>query len=349
MATFMPYLVFYQTLTQLVTSVKNIIFPFVTNCNMKSFILSTLCFLLGYIVSAQRIEQGYDYNLKPTQYIPRYYAIIEKQDTLWHRQVYFWPEKTMYLDGWYKDKACTVEEGPFVSYHDTRYPKSKGQYLNGRMHGTWLTYSNEGILLDSATYVNGHLTGIRLGWFKNGMASDSSTFDGNGNGVEVRWYDDGHPMQAGYWEKDTLKKGKWQYFHTNGKLKATEEYIDGKKLSCHCFDEDGKPLDDAICQEKEAEFNGGTEGWIQFLQTHLNPSVPVNMGAPYGQFTVLIQFVVDKDGTLSSIQPLTKFGFGMEEEAVRMLKQSPKWIPAQQFGKKVKAYRRQPITFVISK
>lgn len=77
--------------------------------------------------------------------------------------------------------------------------------------------------------------------------------------------------------------------------------------------------------------------------------VPVNMGAPVGQYTVLVLFIVDKDGTITGIQPLTKFGFGMEEEAVRLIKQCPKWIPAQQFGKKVKAYRKQPITFVISK
>jgi hypothetical protein len=37
----------------------------------------------------------------------------------------------------------------------------------------------------------------------------------------------------------------------------------------------------------------------------------------------------------------------MEEEVVRILKKSPKWSPAIQNGKPVKAYRRQPVTFMI--
>ncbi len=37
----------------------------------------------------------------------------------------------------------------------------------------------------------------------------------------------------------------------------------------------------------------------------------------------------------------------MEAEVVRMLKKSPKWSPAIQNGKPVKAYRKQPVTFVI--
>lgn len=37
----------------------------------------------------------------------------------------------------------------------------------------------------------------------------------------------------------------------------------------------------------------------------------------------------------------------MEDEAIRVLKKSKKWLPAVQNGRKVKAYRKQPITFVI--
>ena len=39
----------------------------------------------------------------------------------------------------------------------------------------------------------------------------------------------------------------------------------------------------------------------------------------------------------------------MEEEVERMLNKSPKWVPAFQFGRNVKAYRLQPITFEIAK
>jgi hypothetical protein len=37
----------------------------------------------------------------------------------------------------------------------------------------------------------------------------------------------------------------------------------------------------------------------------------------------------------------------MEEEVVRAIKKSPLWIPAEQDGKKVHAYRKQPVTFSV--
>jgi periplasmic protein TonB len=37
----------------------------------------------------------------------------------------------------------------------------------------------------------------------------------------------------------------------------------------------------------------------------------------------------------------------MEQEGVRVIKKSPDWIPAVELGKKVKAYKRQPIGFIV--
>jgi hypothetical protein len=47
------------------------------------------------------------------------------------------------------------------------------------------------------------------------------------------------------------------------------------------------------------------------------------------------------------VAPLTDFGFGMEEEVVRIINSGPKWMPAIQDGKQVKAYRKQPVTFQV--
>jgi len=100
--------------------------------------------------------------------------------------------------------------------------------------------------------------------------------------------------------------------------------------------------------ETEASFQGGNEGWKNFLQTHLNPDVPVRKKAPAGLYEVVIQFIVDKEGRISDMKALTNHGFGMEQEVIRVLKRSPRWLPAIQDGRKVKAYRKQPISFSIS-
>ena len=97
--------------------------------------------------------------------------------------------------------------------------------------------------------------------------------------------------------------------------------------------------------EQEAEFPGG--GWGKYLQKNLNANTPADNGAAAGNYTVIIRFVVAKDGSISDVTAETKLGFGMEEEAIKIIKRGPKWTPAQQNGNVVKAYRRQPITFQV--
>ena len=100
--------------------------------------------------------------------------------------------------------------------------------------------------------------------------------------------------------------------------------------------------------EQEAYFPGGETGWRKFLELNLNPLVPVEKGAPPGTYTIFIQFVVSKDGTISAIKPLTKHGYGMEAEVMRIIRKSPSWVPAVQHGRNVNAYRKQPVTFQIT-
>ena len=62
---------------------------------------------------------------------------------------------------------------------------------------------------------------------------------------------------------------------------------------------------------------------------------PVDNGAPEGTYTVYVQFVVDKEGNISDVKALTNHGYGMEEEAVRVIKKGPNWTPAIQNGRPV--------------
>ena len=99
--------------------------------------------------------------------------------------------------------------------------------------------------------------------------------------------------------------------------------------------------------EVEAEFPGGVQAWRKFLEKNLNPQVPADKGAPAGEYTVVVRFIVDKDGSLSDFKATTNHGYGMEAEILRVLKLSPRWKPAQDKGRNLKAYRSQPITFMV--
>ena len=99
--------------------------------------------------------------------------------------------------------------------------------------------------------------------------------------------------------------------------------------------------------EVEAAFPGGEGAWRRYLQNNLDANVPIENSAPEGTYQVIVRFIVSKDGSISDVQPETKFGYGMEAEAVKAIKKGPKWTPALQNGRNVNAYRRQPITFVV--
>jgi periplasmic protein TonB len=99
--------------------------------------------------------------------------------------------------------------------------------------------------------------------------------------------------------------------------------------------------------ENEAAFPGGDAAWRRFLEKNLNASTPIDNGAPEGTYQVIVKFIVSKDGSISDVQAESKHGYGMEEEAVKVIRKGPKWTPALQNGRNVNAYRRQPITFVV--
>lgn len=100
--------------------------------------------------------------------------------------------------------------------------------------------------------------------------------------------------------------------------------------------------------EVEAAFPGGPSAWANYLRTTLNPNTPVDHGAPDGTYIIYIQFRVGVDGKIKDATALTNYGYGMEREALRVIKASPPWIPAIQYGRKVNAWRKQPITFLVS-
>ncbi len=97
--------------------------------------------------------------------------------------------------------------------------------------------------------------------------------------------------------------------------------------------------------EVEAAYPGGAPAWLKFLTKTVDAATPANNNAPAGKYTVVIQFVVDKDSSITEFKALTNHGFGMEKEVIRALRLSGKWSPAIQNGKPIKAFRKQPVTF----
>jgi periplasmic protein TonB len=94
------------------------------------------------------------------------------------------------------------------------------------------------------------------------------------------------------------------------------------------------------------QFPGGEAAWGKFLQKNLHyPPQAVEAGV---SGKVFVSFVVEKDGHLSNIKVERGPGYGLDEEAVRVLKMAPAWSPGIQNGQKVRVSYVMPITFQIS-
>jgi len=311
--------------------------------------LLTLLLILPFTVHSQTREELFDMNFRPTNKIGAYYFVMTgKKDTGWMRQAYFIAQKTLYMEGWYKDDSCTIKHGEFFYFHNNKKLRQTGRYVNNKKEGPWLTFDEDGRLDDSTNYREGRKIGIGLAFHDNGFLADSTNFDGAGNGVQVRWYDEGSLSAAGRWTNDTLKQGKWKYYHRNGVLKATEEYDEnGKMLACDCFTEQSLQLDSAMCREKEASID--VKLWRRYMEKALLPLVEqkVREGIK-GNFTVMVRFLVTEDGKIDSVKALTNYGQGIEEGVVRIIKNGPTWTPGRVHGRNVKSYHTQPVTFMIN-
>jgi len=111
------------------------------------------------------------------------------------------------------------------------------------------------------------------------------------------------------------------------------------------------PVDDnQIFMKVEIEAEVDAKTWRRYLENNLQRYIEEarDAGLQPGQYTVQVKFLVEKDGSIADVQALNDPGFGMAKGAVEVLKKGPKWKPGVQNGQKVRSYRTQPITFVLT-
>ena len=107
---------------------------------------------------------------------------------------------------------------------------------------------------------------------------------------------------------------------------------------------DGKPVYDVV--EKQPMPQGGMEGWNEFLSANLKyPAEAKQMGI---EGTVIAVFVVNSDGSISDVDILRGIGAGADEEALRVIRQSPDWSPGTQDGVALNNRMRLPIRFKLN-
>lgn len=98
--------------------------------------------------------------------------------------------------------------------------------------------------------------------------------------------------------------------------------------------------------ENPATFKGGIGAFYKYVQKNMRyPSQAQRMGL---EGKVFVQFVVGKDGRITDVEVLRGIGAGCDQEAIKVLKNSPAWSAGRQRGRPVRQRMVLPITFKLN-
>lgn len=103
--------------------------------------------------------------------------------------------------------------------------------------------------------------------------------------------------------------------------------------------------EDTVCflpVEINASFPGGAGAWTKYVSKEIQRNTDEFTENDYGK--CIVKFIVDKTGKVSHVEATTMKGTKLAEIATNAIRKGPDWIPAQQNGRYVNAYRLQPVT-----
>jgi periplasmic protein TonB len=95
--------------------------------------------------------------------------------------------------------------------------------------------------------------------------------------------------------------------------------------------------------QKEPEFPGGEQAWLNFLQKNLIAPEELEAG---DRKMVSIRFQVSPQGEVTNFEIIKSAGKSFDNEVIRVLRKMPRWKPAIQNGQPVARAFTQPVTFV---
>jgi len=176
--------------------------------------------------------------------------------------------------------------------------------------------------------------------------------DGNVAEGQVYFYNASGSIDSIHNYKNGLAHGEWYYKNDTGRVTIVKVFSNGilreernliMEDSINNLRGTNEKEGDSKTIEKESEFPGGQQGWAKYLnKSVLYPDRAYNNKI---QGMVQVQFIIDTNGNVIEPRIAKSVEFSLDEEALRLIRRSPKWIPAEQKGRKVKSYKLQPVVF----
>ncbi len=128
-------------------------------------------------------------------------------------------------------------------YYQTGDTMAKGEYLNQKKHGHWITYGAKGLKVNEGNYISDQKYETWKTYYPNGILAEEISFKANlEDGPYRTFYRNGKPSQEGTYFNG-YRKGKTRFYYSSGQLKSVGQYEkDVKDGEWIYYDEEGNEL-----------------------------------------------------------------------------------------------------------
>jgi len=266
----------------------------------------------------------------------KYYSIIydyySSQNS--YKVSNYYKSGALQMEGYTNNKESLSKVGDYIYYFENGNKKSKYHYNDESIptgkYYTW--YENGSPELEGAYLKNrsDEVTIIHY-WNEN---HDQTVVNGNGY-LKGRDFDGEGNVKSG------VKDGLWKIKSKNSKEKITEIYDLGKFISGARIDENNVVTNYTEFEKKPIPRRGMNDfyGYISKNFRYTKASIKEHIKGK-----IIITFIVDADGKIIEPTIVQSLGYGLDEEAIRVLESYGKWIPGEQRGAKVRCLFSIPIT-----
>lgn len=262
----------------------------------------------------------------------------------------FYPNGTKKLMGKSSKINPPQYQGVCITYYANGRKESVVNYKNGSKVGSDIEFYPNGKLYNEFTYPedNKRNSPVFADYLIKTNADSLGTpqvTDGNGyyKGFDdkFKYIKEEGPVKDG--KREGQWKGNFQDIHTS----FTEIYSNGLLVSGTATKEGTEPNIYTKSRWVSPQFKGGIEAFGRFLSRNID--YPEEALKKNIEGTVILTFVVEKDGSLTDIKVARSVVDIIDEEAIRVLISSPKWVPGTQFGLPVRVQYSVPVSFALSR
>lgn len=238
----------------------------------------------------------------------------------------------------YTDKNAEKLNGESIYYYANGNKQSLITYVDNKPIGKSFTWYENGNLREESLYFdlpwnNAKYHKMINYWNKKGEQTVT-----NGNGY-VEAVDEFFEEKGNY--KEGYKDGKWAGKSSKSSFTYEETYADGELISGVSTEENGIK-NEYTSLEIRPEPKKGMEHFYKFIGKKFSPTNSAYKNKVKGK--ILLSFIVDKEGKITDIKVIKGLGYGLDEEAIRVLSLYDDWNPALQRGRRVRCSYNIPIS-----